>query len=258
MDKASRLQKIFEIVASQGSASSKYLTNVLNVSESTIRRDLVQICADSSFPVKRVHGGVLFSVEKTGLEPMFEVKLSKMIEEKKKISRIASHVVEDGDTILLDSGTTLYYFAKTLGGKRGLKTVSTDVKVAEEISRHPNIQNIITCGEVRAGYYSIGGEQCTEFLKTVNAEKAFIGTDGWTLEGSFNSSIFEVGVKRELIRHAKQSYLIADHTKFGKEAFMKVVDMRSFTAVITDSPPPVSVMKKLKKMGINVIFKEEG
>lgn len=254
MEKVKRYQKIFEVVSSEGSVSTKYLSEVIGVSEVTVRRDLIAIEKEGMLPFKRVHGGVIYSLEKIGLEPMFDVKLFTNVEEKQKIARVALKMVEDGDTLFLDSGTTIFYFAKLLGEKRGLKVITVDLKVAEELSKHPNIQTIISCGEVRAGYNSIGGDEAVRFLDHLRAEKAFIATDGWNKEGSFNSSTFEVGVKRKMIELSRKRYLLADRTKYGKVGLVKVCNLDVFEKIITDSPLDPEITKTLSEKMIDLTF----
>ncbi|MEM4235364.1 MAG: DeoR/GlpR family DNA-binding transcription regulator, partial [Candidatus Methanomethylicaceae archaeon] len=126
--------------------------------------------------------------------------------------------------------------------------------VAEELARFPNILTIVVCGEVRPGYFSIGGTEAVKFLSSFRADKAFIATDAWNIEGTFNSSIFEVEIKRTLLELASKRYLLADHTKFGKNAFVKVSDINVFDAIVTDQNLPKSVVEELKKLGVDVIY----
>lgn len=253
MNKLDRIQRIIDIVRTEGNATIKYLARLLNVSEATVRRDLRTVCSSDTVPVKRIKGGILYSLEKLGYEPMFDLKVTRMVEAKKKIARTAVDLLEDGDTLALDSGTTIYYFARLLGSKRGLKVIATDLKVAEELAKSPCIQTIIVCGEVRPGYFSIGGIEAVKFLSLFHVDKVFISTDAWTLEGTFNSSSFEAEVKRTLLKLASKKYLLADHTKFGKKAFIKVSDINVFDAIITDQNPPPDVLEELKSMGVNVV-----
>jgi len=256
LNKAERIQKIFEILSSEGSASIKYLAESLGISEATIRRDSRSLSADKEFPIRKVRGGIVFSLEKSGFEPMFDIKLSKMIEEKKKIAKVALSQIENGDSIFLDSGTTIYYLAKIIGSKKGIKVVAVDVKVAEALAGHSNVRTILAGGEVRAGYYSIGGSEVVNFLNEFRVEKAFIATDGWNLDGTFNSSNFEVEVKRKMIELSKKRYLLADHTKYGKSMFIKVSDLRVFDAIITDLRLPFDVEKQIKERGISIFYPE--
>jgi len=246
--------EIINILKSEGNASTKYLSGILHVSEATIRRDIAKLAGRDYSPVKRVHGGAIYSLEKSGLEPMFDIKLSQFMEEKKKIAKLANNLVEDGDTIILDSGSTAYYLASELVKKKGLKIVTTDVKIAEKLSRHPDVQTILVGGVVRAGYFSIGGEMAHRCLSEFRGDKGFLGTDGWDLNGTYNSSMFEVETKKSIIQSSMKIFLIADHTKYGKIALIKVANIEKFNAIITDSSPPEDVLESLKEKRIEIIF----
>ncbi|BBJ27524.1 DeoR/GlpR family DNA-binding transcription regulator [Athalassotoga saccharophila] len=253
MNKSERIKKIFEVISQEGNASTKYLAELLGVSEATVRRDIVNLESDGEIPMRRVRGGIVFSLDKSGFEPMFDLKLSNMIEEKKKIAQIALDQIDDGDSIFLDSGTTIYYLAKIMGSKKGIKAVVVDLKVAEELSKHPNIRTIVACGSVRSGYYSIGGNETVNFLNQFHVEKSFIATDGWNLAGTFNSSDFEVEIKRKMIALSEKRYLLADHSKYGKNAFIKVSDLKEFDVLITDRDLPKDVTEYLNKNGIKIL-----
>lgn len=254
MNKNKRFMEILNVLKSEGNTSTKYLSGILQVSEATIRRDIIELTGKEYCPIKRVHGGVIYSLEKSGLEPMFNIKLSQFVEEKKKIAKLAANLVEDGDTIILDSGTTAYYFASELVKKKGLKIVTVDVKIAEKLARYPDIQTILIGGIVRAGYFSIGGEIACRYLSEFNGDKGFLTTDGWDLNGTYNSSMFEVEIKKSISQSSMKNFLMADHSKYKKNALIKVVNIEKFGAIITDSSPPEDVLESLKEKGIKTIF----
>ena len=254
MNRNKRFEKISEILKTEGNGSTKYLAAILQISEATIRRDLTELEGSGQFPVKRVHGGAIYSLEKSGLEPMFNIKLSQLMEEKKKVAKLAANLVEDGDTIILDSGTTAYYLASELVKKKGLKIVTTDIKIAEKLGRHPTIQTIIIGGEVRPGYFSIGGELAIRYLSGFRGDKGFLSTDGWDLNGTYNASMFEVGIKRSIIQSSVKTFLVADSSKYGKIALIKVADIEEFKAIIVDKPLPKDVLKSLEEKKIKIVF----
>ena len=254
MNKNKRFTKISELLKTEGNTSTKYLADILQISEATIRRDLTELAGSGLFPVKRVHGGAIYSLEKSGLEPMFNIKLSRLMEEKKKVAKSAAELVEDGDTVILDSGTTAFYLASELVKKRGLKIITVDVKIAEKLARYPSVQTIFIGGEVRAGYFSIGGEMATRYLSEFRGDKGFLSTDGWDLNGTYNASMFEVGIKREIIQSSRRTFLIADHTKYEKIALIRVADIEKFEAIIIDKSPPEDVLKSIEEKKIKMIF----
>lgn len=254
MNKNKRFTKISEILKTEGNASTKFLAAILQISEATIRRDLAELAGSGLFPVKRVHGGAIYSIEKSGLEPMFNIKLSRLMEEKKKVAKLAAELVEDGDTVILDSGTTAYYLAGEMVKKRGLKIITMDVKIAEKLARYPTVQTILIGGEVRAGYFSVGGEIALKYLSEFRGDKGFLSTDGWDINGTYNASMFEVGIKRAITQSSRRTFLIADHTKYGKMALIKVADIEEFEAIIVDKSLPKDILKSLEEKKIKIIF----
>lgn len=258
MKKGERFTRILEILQTEGSASTRYLADLLQVSEVTIRRDLAELSSKYSFSLQRVHGGVVYySSERVGLEPVFDIKLSQNVAEKREIARIAAGFVEDGDTVVLDSGSTCYYLAKELPRKRGLKVVVVDIRIAEELSRYSAVQTIVVGGEIRSGYFSIGGEMAVRYLAEIRADKAFVATDGWDLEGTYNASPFEVGIKRAILQSAARVFLVADHTKYGRVAFLKVAPLEAFEGIVTDQPLPEEVCGNLKERGLSILWPEQ-
>ncbi len=254
MNKNKRFTKILEIIKTERDTSTKYLADILQISEATIRRDLTELAGSGLFPVKRVHGGAIYSLEKSGLEPIFNIKLSLLTEEKKKVAKLAAELVEDGDAIILDSGTTAYYLASELVKKSGLKIITTDIKIAEKLARYPTVQTILIGGEVRAGYFSIGGEMAIRYLSEFRGDKGFLSTDGWDLNGTYNASMFEFGIKRAIIQSSRRTFLIADHTKYKKIALIRVADIEKFEAIIIDKSLPEDVLKSLEEKKIKMIF----
>lgn len=254
MTKTERYRKIMNIISHTGNASTTYLSSLLGVSESTIRRDLNEI-AKTNKMIERVHGGIVLRSDKVGLELMFDLKLDKNLDEKKKIAKKALEFIEDGDSIVLDSGTTCFQIAKLLYHKKGLRVITTDVKIAEELGKFAEIETIIIGGIVRPGYYSIGGDLAIEIMNKFSVEKAFLGVDAIDVErGITNSSMFEVGIKKTMIEKAKQVIVVSDHTKFGKIALAEVSPLRNVNYIITDSKIDDKFVKEIGKLGINMII----
>ncbi len=254
VNKRERFQKIMNILSQKGNASTTYLASLLGVSESTIRRDLNEI-AKTNEMVERVHGGLMLKSDKVGTELMFDLKLDKNIDQKRKIAKKALEFVEDGDSIILDSGSTCFQISKLLYQKKGLRVITADVKIAEELGKFAEVETIIIGGIVRPGYYSIGGELALEVLSKFSVEKAFLGIDAIDIKkGITNASMFEVGIKKDIIRNAKQVIAVCDHTKFGKVALAKVADLKDLDIIITDSGIDESFIEAIENRGIKLIL----
>lgn len=254
MKKAERIAQIVEKLRIEGSVTVSNLSKELRVSEPTIRRDLIEIMETIDIPVIRVHGGLILNVDKGGIEPLFEAKLSLMKEQKQKIAEKAIDFIEDGDSIMLDSGTTALYLAKLLYKKKNLKVVTVDVKIAHELSMLSNIEVYIIAGQVRNGYYSIGSTLAENTLRQFYADKAFLTADAIDpVAGVTNFSMFEVGVKRVMAESAKKIILIADHTKIGKKGLVKVCDLQSVDVFITSKGSNPELVEQLRKVIREVI-----
>ena len=147
-----RIEQIMRIAGEQGNASTIYLAKSLGVSESSIRRDINYIVSSERFRnVKRVYGGMLLEEDAAGRELMFELKLALNHELKASIAAAAARFIEDGDHIIIDSGTTCLCLAERLHDKGQLQVITLDIKIAEELGKHSNIESNIIGGVVMVG-----------------------------------------------------------------------------------------------------------
>lgn len=248
MTRAERIAKIIEKLRIEGSVSVRNLSKEMHVSEPTIRRDLAEIAENLELPVLRVHGGLILNVEKGGIEPLFEAKLSLMKEQKQRIAQKALEFIDDGDSIILDSGTTALFLAKLLYQRKGLKVICVDIKVAHELSTSQNIDVYIVGGQVRNGFYSIGTSLAEQNLRQFYADKAFLTADAIDPSiGVMNSSMFEVGVKRAITCCAKKVILIADHSKIGKKGLVKVCNLSDIDVFITSKGADPQALEELRR-----------
>jgi len=248
MQKVERLAYLSEMLRQNGKVLIKDLKEKMGVSEATIRRDIQVLLKMTRLPVKRIHGGVLLDVDKSGVEPLYEAKLAFMAQEKARIASKALEYIDNGDTIILDSGTTTLCLARLLHNKSGLKVIVTDIKLAEELALYPNVETYIIGGRVRAGYYTIGESWAEEQLRQITVEKAFLTADAVDPEiGITNASMFEVGVKKAILAAGKTVILLADHSKIGKRAFIKVCDLSEIDIFITSTGGDSELLKKIER-----------
>ncbi len=249
------INKLIEIVSKEGGISVGVAARTLGVSEVTARRYLNELAAHTTLPLKRVRGGILLDKSKKSLEYMFELKLSMNSKEKIRIAKRAAEFVEDGDSLMVDSGTTAYYFAKFLMGKSGLKVITVDVKVAEELAKNPDIETHIVGGIVRPGYFSIGGDIAAEMVKRFHVDKVFLTADAVDVDiGITNFSTFETHVKESMISQGRRVFLMADHTKIGKVGFVRVAPIEVVNVFITSNGIDVDTASKIRKKGIDLII----
>lgn len=254
MNRLERVQTIMDLLEVHGNLSTAFLAGTLEISESSVRRDIgymesLSMCKH----VRRVHGGVVLDRGSETPEYMFEIKLELNEDLKRSVAKKAVELVDDGDSIVIDSGSTCLLFARHLHGLSRLKAVTTDVVIAGELARHADIESSTIGGTVRPGFYSIGGAAAVDDLQRYRPDKAFLSVDAIDLErGITNASEFEIGVKRKIIEVARSVIVLADHTKFGRFEFYHVADLSSVTTIVTDSTIQQSLVSDFRKRGIRM------
>ncbi len=246
---------ILDYLQKKSRASVPELGEYLNVSESTIRRDLKEL--EEEKLLKRTHGGAI-PIEGVNFEPTFSEKEDQYFAEKEAIAKKAIEFIEEGDTILLDSGTTIYHLAKKLKRFHKLTIVTNSLIFAQELQDQPGIEVIIIGGSLRKETLALVGPFAEEALSKIKVDKAFIATNGLDMEeGLTTPNLLEASTKRKMIEASKQVFLLADHSKCGKIAFAKVADIQKVDKLIVDDAVPEYFIKELIKLGIDVYTVEQ-
>ena len=233
MIKDQRIKKIEEYVLKNQSASLEELMEVFNVSINTIRRD-VQGLVESG-PFIKVYGGV--SVKQLNkLETVQERKVRNQTG-KTKIGEAAIDLIEDGDIIFVDSGTTTIEMFPFLKDK-DLTIVTNNIDFIVQCLPFENLNIISIGGILERKTNSLGGPQNIELLKAYNINKAFMATTGVSLSnGVTNASPLETDLKKTIVQRSQMVYLLADHTKFGKYGLMTFCQLDDIDCIITDEGP---------------------
>ncbi|MCS3917407.1 DeoR family fructose operon transcriptional repressor [Caldanaerobacter subterraneus subsp. tengcongensis MB4] len=245
-----RRLKIAEIISKDKSISVSELSKLFNVSESTIRRDL-HVLEEKGF-IQRTHGGAILKTG-THYEPAFFEKEEVELEAKRKIGRIAASLIEEGDTILLDSGTTTLEIARNLKNMR-LTVVTNSPLIAIELSKYEDIELIVTGGIQRWRTKALVGPIAEMVIRQFKVDKAFIGTNAISFEdGLMTPDLIEANTKKTMIEVASEVYVVADHTKFGKKSFVKFADLKDITAIITDDEIDYEVVKKYEQANVEIL-----
>lgn len=244
--------KIIELLREKSSIKVNELSNIFNVSESTIRRDLQEM--EEKGLLNRTHGGAV-SIEKTIFEPSFKEKEDKRHIEKLYIGKIAAAMIEDGDTIILDSGTTTLQLAKYIKAKN-ITVITNSIDIASELSNRSDIELIVTGGVFRITTRALVGPITEEVLKNFKVDKAFIGANGLSVEeGITTPNISEAHIKREMMKSASKVILVADSSKFNQVSFAVISPVTAIDLIITNSDLNENVVKEYKDIGIEIIKK---
>lgn len=225
----SRQAEIVEVLAEEGFHSVTALAERFNVTGSTIRRDLEQL--EKRDLVQRTHGGAL-PVKQT--DTPFEFKESLHRTEKQSIGRAMADRILDGQTVLLDSGSTTLEVARHLRASR-LTVVTNDLRIGIEIAERQSAHLVFIGGELLPGVYTMWGPTSVQQLQNIRVNVAVFGADSVLEDGIYNTSSYEIELKRLMHAIAKESFLVADSSKFRRDALFKVVGFEGFTAGLTDT-----------------------
>ena len=253
MQRSKRHQMIRDVLIEKGAASTTYLSERLEVSEATIRRD-VQALVATDPNMRRVHGGIELRDIGNNLEYMFDLKLNRNVELKVPIAHAVAELVHPNQTIIIDSGSTCYFAATQIARLRGIRIVTVDIKISEALGRYENVSTVVIGGEMRPGFYTVGESMAVAMLAELRADIALLGIDGITADfGISNAGIFEVGIKRQIIRSAARVVGVCDRTKLGLVHPYRVCDARAIDTLVTNSGAEASVVEAVRKCGVEVI-----
>nr|WP_025028466.1 DeoR/GlpR family DNA-binding transcription regulator [Caldalkalibacillus mannanilyticus] len=249
-----RKKQIVEFVNQHGRASVQELCQTYDVSESTIRRDLKEL--EEEKLIKRAHGGAV-SLQSVNFEPSFMEKEDTFKQEKKAIAKKAAELIEEGDTILIDSGTTTFYMIEELKNFSRLTVVTNSLVTALELQQMSTIDVIVLGGALRRDIISLVGPVTNQSLQMIRVDKAFIGTNGLDVqEGLTTPNLMEAETKKQMLHSAKQVIVLADSSKIGKVTFAKVADIERVDKCILDSGVSPHFVQQLEEIGVDVYIAE--
>ncbi len=228
------------------------LADEIGISSATIRRDLIMLEKEGVCIRKR--GGAVRTAHGVTMEIPYEIKRRRNTEEKSRIALAAINFVENGDTILLDAGSTIYSLALLLHNKERLTVVTHDLNIAVKLATNPNIKLICTGGIARENVFTLEGTQVTDFIRTLRVDKTFLGADAIHTDGVIsNVNIEEVPIKQAMVNAADKVILLTDSSKFAVTGFAKVCDIADVDQIITDQGISKDQLEMINKRNVNVI-----
>ncbi|WP_054958499.1 DeoR/GlpR family DNA-binding transcription regulator [Paenibacillus dakarensis] len=246
-----RKLRIIEYVRQHRSASVAVLAQEFAVHEATIRRDLAEI--EQEGMLKRTHGGVIIE-QLTNNEPSFNERTNVQLEQKMRIGKMAASLVEDGDHIIIDSGTTTLHIARNLIHHSNLTVVTNDINVAAELRDAPGVKVTVTGGELYPSSYMLNGMFTEHVLRSLHVSKAFIGTPAiHPSHGLMHPEAQLVPAKQSMIASAQEVIVVADDSKIGKLSLHKVAPISSLNMLITGIEVPDYHITLFQEHGIKVV-----
>jgi len=243
-----RRELILRALRNDGPATVTGLAAQLAVSPATVRRDLIDL-GDQGL-LRRVYGGAVPIVDVD--DPFAEVA-DVRVEQKEAVARRCVAEVKDGETLLLDIGTTVHRVARLLRG-RSVTVVTSNMAVYEELVEEPTIQLILLGGVVRRDYRSLVGFLTEDNLRQIHANRLVLGTSGVRPDGEVtDTTVVQVSVKRAMIAASDQVILVADSGKFPGTGMARVCGAEELDMVITNDDADASTLAALAERGVRVV-----
>jgi len=224
----SRQAEIIDALQDEGFQSVNSLAARFDVTASTIRRDLERL--EAMDLLQRTHGGAIPIKQ---LETPHQFKEELHLPEKAAIGQAMADRILEGQTVLLDGGTTTLEVARHLSQRR-LTVVTNDLRIGMEIAKNRSAHLVFIGGELLPNIYTMWGPSSVQQLSNLRVDVAVFGADMVSDDGLYHSSSYEVELKRLMRSIAREAFFVADSSKFGREALFKIFEVADFTAGITD------------------------
>lgn len=255
MTKEERHALIMDMLIQQNSILVTDLSERLQVSSVTIRKDLTEL--ERAKKLYRSHGRAIL------INPYINnrnvnVKEKLCIDEKRIIGKVAASMITHDDSILIASGTTVHALARSIEADHKLTVITASLQVSELLSGQENIDIIQLGGMLRHSSLSVVGNYAESILPNFFCSKLFLGVDGIDLDfGITTTDMREANLNQVMMRTAQKTIVLADSSKFGRRGFSKIADMDEIDLIITDTNVQPTVAKRIEEMGIDLIIASE-
>lgn len=245
-----RKSAILELLNKNARVDVQELSQHFDLSESTIRRDLKEL--EEAQLLKRTHGGAVLFKSVT-FEPTYIEKEVQFQKEKRAIAKEAAKLIENGESILLDSGSTTFYLAQELRNFSSLQVVTNSILCANELKDVSGIEVLLCGGSLRSETLALVGPLAENSFNQICVDKSFIATNGVDVENGLTTpNLIEASTKKKMIDCAEKVILITDHTKIGQVSFAKFAEIHEINYLITDSAAEKTVLNRIGESGISV------
>jgi DeoR/GlpR family transcriptional regulator of sugar metabolism len=245
-----RRKQVLNHVEERGFISLADLALEMQVSESTIRRDLLYWEMQGS--IKRVHGGAMFTGNGSAL-PALDSRLNRQVVEKRRVAREAARRIHDGDSVLLDGGTTTLELARLLVG-RPLQIITNSLPIANLFANSTETNLVFLGGYVFPKTGVVLGPFTTRILEEVHVHQTILSVGGITPKGLFNSNLLLVETERQMMRCADRVMVIADHSKVGRQNLAFLCELSAIDTLIVDPGLELEHRNWLAEAGVDVVI----
>ena len=251
MKAAERQLRIRQMLDSRDFLELETLCRELDASESSVRRDLDDL--EEQNVLRRVYGGAVPAQPRSNGAFDFTVESGRFSDEKNRIARLTASLIEDGQTVILDGGSTVAAVAGELASK-SLHIVTNSLPIAETLEARRNIELTLTGGYLDPRIRVMLGPLCEQMLGLIRADVLVMGIGSVSEAGFSNNNTLVVGSERKMIEIAKRMIIVADHTKFGRSAMIPVAELNAANTVVSDSGLAQEYVDLLRGRGVEVLL----
>jgi DeoR family fructose operon transcriptional repressor len=251
-----RKQKILEHIAAERKATVVELCELFKVSSATIRNDLRDL--ENAGLLVRTHGGAMVK-SKTGQETDMHARGIENLDAKRRVAELAIQLIDDGDTVVLDTGTTVLELARLLDRKRDITVVTNDLAIAQLLEEYESVRIVLMGGLVRKRFHCTVSQDAAsgDMLAGLTVDKAFMGVNSFSLEkGASTPDLGHAETKKRMMAIAAKVVLLFDQSKLGRNSFARFAAIEDIDTVVTDSIAEPD-KKTLEEGGIEVIAGRE-
>jgi DeoR family transcriptional regulator, fructose operon transcriptional repressor len=247
MKAAERQLRIRQMFESRDFLDVETLCRELHASEASVRRDLAQL--ENNHVLKRVYGGAV-PIPKPG---DYAVETIRAGDEKHRIARMAASLIEEGQTVILDGGTTVAAVATELASK-SIHVITNSLPIAEVLESFRNIELTLTGGYLDPRIRVMLGAFCEQMLGAIRADAVIMGIGSVSAAGFSNNNTLVVGSEKKMIEVASKVIIVADHTKFGRGGMFHVAPLSAADVVISDKDLSSDHIEMLRAHQIEVLL----
>lgn len=252
MIKTERQKLLLDILYSNQMMSVSELSEELNSSMMTIRRDLDHL--EQEGVIRKVHGGAVL-IKSDNDQNSFQERIQENKVEKQKIGKEAAKLIKENSIVVFDSGTTSLAVADSIPEKLKFTAITTSLMTAVALCNKPDINIISIGGNIQNNIYSSINYLCVEMIKRFNADMAFITTKAFSFpEGTFEDSLPLIEVKQALVSISKKVILLADHSKFENKSLSLSIPINKIDTIVTDDKTSKKIIEQIRTINVEVII----
>ena len=253
-DADERRKRILEILEQESKVRVVDLSRRFSISEVTIRNDLGEL--EEAGLLERIHGGAVSS-HKAYYNMSLKERMRTNADEKRCIAAHIASLVRDGDTLMVDSGTTTLYLAKALKGVKDLTLVTNSLAVAEELGYRDDAQIILIGGSLDPRYQFTYGDDAVAQLRKYKADLMVVSADGASVEdGLTTHHHHEAEVSRQMMSRANRTVAAVDYSKIGRGSFAFIDDVKALDLLVTDAKASPQELVRIRATGVKVVIAE--